>query len=672
MPRIYNATFQPFTYDELATPIREMTAAHQKVEEDYNNNMLVVDSLRQRAMNEPDAKWSQQILDYANQLEGYAMDLARNGLTRETRGNLLNMKRGYGTTVSPVLMAMQREKELQSVMDKAVGTNMVFSKKPTLDQIIADPTIGLKGYNGDDLYKKAKDLAEQASERRIQIIKPRNLDAWRYEYGKKKGFTNDEINYMLNNEPAFAEMFGSIVNSSGFELDKDLDSADKNKLYNQIISGALTGFKYDEDWHYANRTDNPYAALDYEIKRRQLTDQNNPTTQMDPRKPRLPELDFGITPLQRTQVDNNNTRNKMINDKNIVVGTRTDVNGTHYDISKDYVQNILDGLNGKAKVNKWIPYGVTPMDIRDPQKEANSEQKKLADWFGITKNDDINSATRKIQKRLEHTADYTDMADATLHTGLRVRIDSENYNDVKSHYEKKKGTLDIQELGPDGQYKSTGETLKKDDYDPVYVFVDQNGPYQVWMNKEGDTEVTPYYDQNAYIRIKDEYNKVPSGLDKGGGVMYYQKEQNKLFNNFANTIKLSGIDSLDEGRLRAVGYDKGKVIQYINQSDNTTTDNMNLSYSINEMLARYYEAEAAELEYYYNNTTNPQEKNEYVRRYNVAKARQENAEEQINILNVLSSKIDEAAAGINEMVMTDVPVTNQYTGQKYQGNTFKP
>ena len=49
MPRIYNATFQPFTYDELATPIREMTQAQQKIEEDYDNNMLVVDSLRQRA-----------------------------------------------------------------------------------------------------------------------------------------------------------------------------------------------------------------------------------------------------------------------------------------------------------------------------------------------------------------------------------------------------------------------------------------------------------------------------------------------------------------------------------------------------------------------------------------------------------------------------------------------
>ena len=32
MPRIVNATFQPYTYEELAAPLREATAAHQAQE----------------------------------------------------------------------------------------------------------------------------------------------------------------------------------------------------------------------------------------------------------------------------------------------------------------------------------------------------------------------------------------------------------------------------------------------------------------------------------------------------------------------------------------------------------------------------------------------------------------------------------------------------------------
>lgn len=32
MARIFGATYQPYTYEELAAPVREATAAHQAVE----------------------------------------------------------------------------------------------------------------------------------------------------------------------------------------------------------------------------------------------------------------------------------------------------------------------------------------------------------------------------------------------------------------------------------------------------------------------------------------------------------------------------------------------------------------------------------------------------------------------------------------------------------------
>lgn len=49
------------------------------------------------------------------------------------------------------------------------------------------------------------------------------------------------------------------------------------------------------------------------------------------------------------------------------------------------------------------------------------------------------------------------MADVTLHTGLRYRIDSENYKDVKSKYNTNSGNLNILELSKDGRYVSTGK-----------------------------------------------------------------------------------------------------------------------------------------------------------------------------------------------------------------------
>lgn len=262
MARLFGATYQPYTYEELAAPVREATTAHQKVEEDYNNNMLVVDSLRQRAMNEPDAKWSQQILDYANQLEGYAMDLARNGLTRETRGNLLNMKRGYGTTVSPVLMAMQREKELQTIRDKAnPATRTLYGNMPTIDELIANPNASQTSYSGKDIYDTSKAQSAAYAARNIDIIPPRNISAWMYEYGKKQGFTQDEINDALQ-DPFLNGVFNSIKQQYGYIDDSTLTAQQKNKLDNEILLGALEGLVGTVDMKYGNRPDNPGAIAD--------------------------------------------------------------------------------------------------------------------------------------------------------------------------------------------------------------------------------------------------------------------------------------------------------------------------------------------------------------------------------------------------------------------------
>lgn len=51
-------------------------------------------------------------MQYANKLEGYASDLARNGLTSNIRNNVMDMYRGFGTDVVPVTQAIEREKEL--------------------------------------------------------------------------------------------------------------------------------------------------------------------------------------------------------------------------------------------------------------------------------------------------------------------------------------------------------------------------------------------------------------------------------------------------------------------------------------------------------------------------------------------------------------------------------
>lgn len=664
MARIFGATYQPYTYEELAAPLRKATVAHQKVEEDYNNNMLVVDSLRQRAMNEPDAKWSQQILQYADQLEGYAMDLARNGLTRETRGSLLNMKRGYGTTVSPVLMAMQREKELQSVRDKAVGTNMVFGKMPTIDEIMANPNIGQVGYSGDDLYKRAHDAAKAASERNITVIKPRNLDAWRYEYGKKKGFTNDEINYLLNNEPAFAEMFGSIVNASGFDKDSSLDDSDKNKLYNQIISGALSGFTYDEDWHYNNRPDNPYARLSNELTKRQLGEY---PTDINPTKSKRPNLTFGTSFSPRQQKENDLLRNKIINDKDIVKDIVYDVNGNHYDISDDYVNSILDGLKGKNKSNdEWSNFYIYSPTVggvnRNLGEQYVSESiQKTANTFGITKNDTVESAKKKIEMWLNDQADYTDLADATKHVALQVWIDPEEFSTVKSKYNSHNSYS--LEQNEDGTWRSNEKkpaNLK--DYNPVRMDITDKDVVVVWSHKDDNTKeqiVTPYYNQDYKRMIVNDY----VGNERTGGALYGMKKYNEQIQKDARNIRLNKLNDLDDNKLyEYTGTRKGDLIQMINDSQNYTSDNRDLVEFINDIYKIYYESEL--YDYYMQLQKNPSSE-DLKQRIVVTQNRLNTVNNRISIYEDMSDDIDRAASGTTNMAK-NLFITNKGKDQILQ------
>ena len=259
MPRIFSSLYTPYTYAEFMEPIKESTEAHKKIEDEYNANMLIVDSLRQRAQNElqenPESKWASDIINYADKLEQYSDQLAKNGLGMGVKDNLMDMRKMQGTTLTPVLNAISREKEFQSVRDKAVGTNMVFGKMPSIDEIIANPNIGQTAYNWDDIYAKSSKLAEAMSKRNIEVFSPQHYNEYYDWYGKKKGFSNDEISVMMANDPGFRKLFSEIIKSSGFDSDTTLSNEQKNSLYNAVVAGALTGFTYDIDVNYNHRPD---------------------------------------------------------------------------------------------------------------------------------------------------------------------------------------------------------------------------------------------------------------------------------------------------------------------------------------------------------------------------------------------------------------------------------
>lgn len=197
------------------------------------------------------------------------------------------------------------------------------------------------------MFSDAQALGNAVSKRNVEWFSPQNINNFYYRYGKKTGFSNEEIADIENNS-ILSPYLQRVYDQFGWNNDAGLTPQQRNKLKNEAITGMLAGITYDEDWHYNQRKDDPLWRLNYQKALDERNGNYPPVIgENDSGRLVLPELDFGIIPLERNQIDNNKARNEIINDKNIVTGVVNDVNGRHYQISKDYVQTILDGLNGR-------------------------------------------------------------------------------------------------------------------------------------------------------------------------------------------------------------------------------------------------------------------------------------------------------------------------------------
>ena len=588
MPRIYNATFQPFTYEELATPLMQSTQAHQKVEEDYNNNMLVVDSLRQRAANEPNANWSKQIMDYANNLESYAEDLARNGLTRETRNNLLQAKRGYGTTVSPILMAMQREKELQSIRDKNPGVRNVFSQMPSLDEIIANPNAGQNWYSGEQIYTEAAQLAKAASERNVDAHIPENINSIFYRYGKTTGFTNDEI-ADIEKHPILGPLLQRVYQQYNWNRDFDEGSPESNQLKNEAITGMMAGVTRTEDWHYGQRPDyhDQNWYLQNEKLKRELYPERytqNSGYQWNPNNRTGISTDYRRFYDPREQKETTDFMNGIKNDKNIVLSSTPNVDGTfNYNISDDYVGNILKGLKGGFNTTSVASsINIRTMGVYPSNINLNKVYSDQAARFGITKDDTVESAKEKINLYLNNGVSYEDMADATQNVALEIDISSMNDDLFQSKYSDFEGKVPTVVRNKEGNYVQDG-TIDPKDWQPTKIIQSGNGTYvRVRKKKSSETKLVPYFDgvvsQNATLNYASSV----------GDQAVLNNKINEEYDYYSKNIRniLQDIDNEDFKQLTR--YNKSDVIQAIDKANTRIDSRYNAINTAQTALYNYY------------------------------------------------------------------------------------
>ena len=103
-----SAKFTPYTFDEMLKPLAMATQEYNAIEEGIAELGTKADLMRMYASEEPDSDWAKRYNDYAKELDKQASSLAKYGLSPASRKGLLDLKRAYSSSVSPIEEAAKR------------------------------------------------------------------------------------------------------------------------------------------------------------------------------------------------------------------------------------------------------------------------------------------------------------------------------------------------------------------------------------------------------------------------------------------------------------------------------------------------------------------------------------------------------------------------------------
>jgi hypothetical protein len=221
-----SAKFNPYTFDELIKPLAMATQEYNAIEEGIAELGSKADLMRMYANEEPDSEWSKKYNEYANDLDRQAESLAKYGLNPKSRQGLLNLKKAYSSSVSPIEEAVAARKEAYKYRDTIrAKDNTVSFKNQTLS--LSD---FMNGKVGDNTYISNKDIMARVSAK--AQIEGTNLfnSLIAQKYKEEQALQKVNEWYRDINNPIIAEELKAI----GFE---DYSPEDQAKIMNSISTG---------------------------------------------------------------------------------------------------------------------------------------------------------------------------------------------------------------------------------------------------------------------------------------------------------------------------------------------------------------------------------------------------------------------------------------------------
>lgn len=222
--------FRPFSYDELIKPLQEATQSHKLLEEAYSELSTKASVWENIADQTNDPVAYSLYKNYSNDLKEQADILNAQGLTPDSRKNMLDLRARYSSDIVPIEQAYTRRRELADEQRKArmQDPTIMFQRDAnmmSLDKFLANPEFDYgASYSGALLEKQAGDAA--ANFAKAITNNPRQwesiLGSQYYQTYLQMGYTPAEIFAFSIDDPAapepLKELANNVYQSSGIDL----------------------------------------------------------------------------------------------------------------------------------------------------------------------------------------------------------------------------------------------------------------------------------------------------------------------------------------------------------------------------------------------------------------------------------------------------------------------
>lgn len=264
---VIDSSFRPFDYAELVRPLMDYKEEYEKREADYLELQKNADKFKYLSETLPEGSKARDVYNtYANALQGYANDFAKNGLSINNKRGLLNMKRRYEGEIGRLEKAdeaLQKEINARNELRYKDPSMLYANENLTIDDFLDGKRDAktLYGISGNELYAQAAKAAQSMSSRIYHAgDKGKTLGGYYRDFVTSIGYTpeqvagfsremqdriNEDFTRRISSIPELQDAAMQILDSQG--VTGNLTGDNLRRAQQQVIRGMVDGVVHQEN-----------------------------------------------------------------------------------------------------------------------------------------------------------------------------------------------------------------------------------------------------------------------------------------------------------------------------------------------------------------------------------------------------------------------------------------